>query len=106
MKMVTLTTEFSVSYTPASSNSSNGNSKAQSIIIIQSTIACVGIVANLTVIFVFLNHKQLRRKIPNIFIINQVRKATYNYKRTYLVLEVCPLGKKETIMIFRFLIRI
>ena len=40
--------------------------------IIQSTIASVGIVANLTVILVFLNHKKLRRKIPNIFIINQV----------------------------------
>ena len=40
--------------------------------IIQSTIASVGIVANLNVIVVFLNHKKLRRKIPNIFIINQV----------------------------------
>ena len=40
--------------------------------IIQTVTASVGIVANLTVIVVFLNHKKLRRKIPNIFIINQV----------------------------------
>ena len=38
---------------------------------IQSSVASVGIIANLTVIVVFLNHKKLRRKIPNIFIINQ-----------------------------------
>ena len=50
------------------------DSRSQSILIIQSTIASVGIVANLTVIVVFLNHKKLRRKIPNIFIINQVRR--------------------------------
>ena len=54
-------------------HTSNGNTKAQSILIIQSTIASVGIIANLTVIVVFLNHKKLRRKIPNIFIVNQVR---------------------------------
>ena len=41
--------------------------------IIQSSVASVGIIANLTVIVVFLNHKKLRGKIPNIFIINQVR---------------------------------
>ena len=47
--------------------------RAQSILIIQSTIASVGIVANLSVIIVFLNHRKLRRKVPNIFIVNQVR---------------------------------
>ena len=50
------------------------NAREDSIRIIQSTTASVGIVANLTVIVVFLNHKKLRRKIPNIFIINQVSK--------------------------------
>ena len=54
--------------------SNQDNARKDSIRIIQSTTACVGIVANLTVIVVFLNHKKLRRKIPNIFIINQVRK--------------------------------
>ena len=57
-----------------SSNSGDDNSRAQGILIIHNTTASVGIVANLTVIVVFLNHKKLRRKIPNIFIINQVRK--------------------------------
>ena len=36
------------------------------------TIVTVIIVANLTVVFVFLNHRKLRRKVPNICIINQV----------------------------------
>ena len=40
--------------------------------IIQLVIVSVGITANLTVIVVFLNHKELRRKIPNRFIVNQV----------------------------------
>ena len=41
--------------------------------IIQLSVAPVGIIGNLTVIVVFLNHKKLRRKIPKRFIINQVR---------------------------------
>ena len=40
--------------------------------IVHSVIASVGIVTNLTVIVVFLKHRKLRRKIPNICIINQV----------------------------------
>ena len=43
------------------------------LVLLVSIIASVGIITNLTVIVVFLNHKKLRRKIPNIFIINQVR---------------------------------
>ena len=41
--------------------------------IVQLSIAPVGIIGNLTVMVVFLNHKKLRRKIPNRFIVNQVR---------------------------------
>ena len=41
--------------------------------IIQLSVAPVGIIGNLTVIIVFLNHRKLRRKIPNRFIIYQVR---------------------------------
>ena len=40
--------------------------------IVQLSIAPVGIIGNLTVIIVFLNHRKLRRKIPNRFIVNQV----------------------------------
>ena len=54
------------------SESNDNDSKEQIILIIQSTIASIGIFANLSVIVVFLNHRKLRRKIPNIFIINQV----------------------------------
>ena len=60
--------------TSPSNKLSNGTSRDQTILIIQSTTASIGIVANLTVIAVFLNHKKLRRKIPNIFIINQGKK--------------------------------
>ena len=38
------------------------------IMLIQSTIASVGIVSNFTVIISFLNQKILRKKIPNKFI--------------------------------------
>ena len=55
-------------------NSGNGISRSQTIRIIQSTVASVGIVANLTVVVVLLNNKKLREKIPNVFIINQVRR--------------------------------
>ena len=44
------------------------------MIILSATIAGVGIIANLNVVLVLSNHKKLRRKIPNIFIINQVSK--------------------------------
>ena len=43
------------------------------MMILQMIIAIVGIIGNFTVVFAFLNHKQLRKKIPNMFIINQVR---------------------------------
>ena len=80
MEILTFSTQYQESetftveeiYTSLLNNTGNGNTKAQSILIIQSVIASVGIIANLTVIAVFLNHKKLRRKIPNIFIINQV----------------------------------
>ena len=45
--------------------------------IIQLSIAPVGIIGNLTVIIVFLQHRKLRRKIPNRFIVNQVRMLNY-----------------------------
>ena len=56
--------------TYSQNNSGNGNTVRN----IQSVTASFGIVTNLNVIVVFLNHKKLRRKIPNIFIINQVWK--------------------------------
>ena len=40
--------------------------------ILQIMIASSGIITNLTVVIVFLNDKKLRRKTPNICIINQV----------------------------------
>ena len=52
----------------------NGSSSQMEdvVMIVSTIIASVGIVANFTVIVVFLNDKKLRKKIPNIFIIHQV----------------------------------
>ena len=47
-----------------------GTLNAMKIVIL--VIACTGVVTNLIVIIVFLNDRKLRRKIPNICIINQV----------------------------------
>ena len=43
----------------------------------QNVIASVGLIANLNVVVVFLNHKEFKKKIPNIFIINQVSKQRF-----------------------------
>ena len=40
--------------------------------ILQIVIACLGVFTNFIVVIVFINNKQMRRKIPNICIINQV----------------------------------
>ena len=50
----------------------DGSSQYDIMTILQSTISTIGIINNLIVVFAFLNDKKLRRKIPNIFIINQV----------------------------------
>ena len=42
--------------------------------ILQISISSVGMTANAIVVFAFLNHKQLRSKVPNMYIINQVSK--------------------------------
>ena len=55
-------------------DSISGSSQMEQVVMILSTIiASVGIIANFTVILVFLNDKKRRQKIPNIFIIHQVR---------------------------------
>ena len=54
------------------SNVNDTSNKFDVMMILQMIIALVGIIANFTVVFAFLNHEQLRRKIPNMFIINQV----------------------------------
>ena len=46
--------------------------KVDTMKLIHSIIASVGIVTNLTVVIAFLNHKKLRKKIPNICIVHQV----------------------------------
>ena len=107
MELLTHSTEFQLNdtfilfvddITIIPDNSKGGNNKAQSILIAQSAIASVGIMANLTVIVVFLNHKKLRRKIPNIFIINQVGKLLTMVKQLILFSGVQNKGTISLVM--------
>ena len=72
----------------ATQNIEENSETVDIMMIIHSLIASVGIVGNLTVIVAFLNHKKIRNKIPNIFIINQVSYNTNLVKvRTHYVLS-------------------
>ena len=72
----------------ALSNSGNEKMNHMNVMTIMSTtIATVGIVANLNVVVVLFRQKKLRQKIPNIFIINQIR-LVKNLHVDYTLLEV------------------
>ena len=59
--------------TTTNSDDSRNNGNSIDVMMLLSTIvASIGIVSNATVVVAFLNHKKLRRKIPIMFIINQV----------------------------------
>ena len=66
------------------------------MMILSAMIASVGIVANFTVIIVFLNDKKLRKKIPNIFIIHQVS-FIFTLHFSILFLRMSPLGFKSRV---------
>ena len=51
----------------------------------QNVIALLGMVTNLVVVIVFLNHNEFRQKIPNIFIIHQVSKNCLIFVNTLLI---------------------
>ena len=53
-----------------------------------SVIASVGIIGNFTVIVVFLNHQKYRRKVPNIFILNQVSKSENHFELRCVFLTI------------------
>ena len=50
----------------------NGSMEFNGMKIVQVIIASMGVITNIIVVIVFLNDRKLRRKIPNICIINQV----------------------------------
>ena len=54
-------------------NKSNESEQFNCLKILQLLIASMGVITNIIVVIVFLNDRKLRRKIPNICIINQVR---------------------------------
>ena len=62
---------------PSASNSAISPDEIDIMKILHMTIGSVGMVANLTVVIAFVNDKKFRRKIPNMFIINQV--SNYNF---------------------------
>ena len=56
--------------------------------IFTTVISSVGIIANLTVVVVFINHKKLRMKIPNIFIVNQVSNLNISYLMLCILITI------------------
>ena len=64
-------TNDTITVTVMDENGSSANN-IDVMMLLSSIIASVGIISNLNVVLVFINNKKLRRKIPNIFIINQV----------------------------------
>ena len=53
-------------------DSEDDSGKFNGLKILQLVIASMGVITNIIVVIVFLNDRKLRRKIPNICIINQV----------------------------------
>ena len=95
MENSTLKYEFNVETNSTTRNVSStvhgeGEDKTQELIFIfQSIISSVGIVANATVVVVFMKHKKLRKKITNIFLINQVRTSFTYFSRNYSTVIEC-----------------
>ena len=56
----------------STTDNDNFNENLNAMKIIQIIIASIGVITNIIVVIVFLNDRKLRRKIPNICIINQV----------------------------------
>ena len=52
------------------------NKTVDIMMVVRLIMSSVGIIGNFTVIIVFLSHRKFRKKIPNIFIINQVSDST------------------------------
>ena len=69
---VTTQPEFNTSDSDYINDLTNQMDQFDVMMLLQCIISSIGIIANLTVVIVFLNHKEVRRKIPNRFIINQV----------------------------------
>ena len=64
--------KFNITHLVTLSNLPETSENVDIMMISSTTIAGVGIIANITVVIAFLSHRKLRRKIPNMCIINQV----------------------------------
>ena len=67
------TYEMYTNVSPSYSSDTIKSNDIEVMTILQILIAIIGIIGNCTVVFAFLNQKHLRKKVPNMFIINQVR---------------------------------
>ena len=97
--MPTVTTNESTNVTTnVTTGFENTPDKLDIVMILSTAIASIGIMSNLTVVVVFLKHKKLRIKIPNIFIINQVsliRKCFNHSTMNTLMFETVLLKKRH-----------
>ena len=72
MTFVPAFTHLNVSTVETNTTEESINTRTSTMGIVHIIIASFGMLTNLMVIVVFLNHRKLRRKTPNICIINQV----------------------------------
>ena len=85
-----------------STNEDKTESTIDVMMLLSTVIASVGIISNLTVVVVFLKHKKMRRKIPNIFIINQVRDPLkYIYHQLIVIVKKTIHYRKNIYEIIR-----
>ena len=69
-------------------NSEDDSGKFNALKILQLVIASMGVITNIIVVIVFLNDRKLRRKIPNICIINQVGVFLFFISLTWKVIQL------------------
>ena len=60
-------------------DNTNGSEQFNGLKIVQLLIASMGVITNIIVVTVFLKDRKLRRKVPNICIINQVGTVLSNF---------------------------
>ena len=69
-----------INNTSTSVNMEDNSESLDVMYLLSNSISSVGVIANIIVIIAFLNHGKLRKKIPNIFIINQVSWHSFGLK--------------------------
>ena len=68
----------------ADANVNETSKSVDVMMVIKFILSFIGIIGNLTVLIVFLNHRKFRKKIPNIYIINQVSFVNIHFMYDFL----------------------